>query len=133
VNKESSWRSANLLAAVMNSPMFFVAYSRGVASSQDWEQVAKDPTAGGGGGLIQESPVDELAAEKVEQCQDVSPSVSRGRSRGQEWPAISSCAISRASGSASGAVMPGVKRGSIGPTGRDGNRNRQHLYRKCGV
>ncbi len=40
-----------------------LAYSRGVASSQDWEQVAQDPTAGGGGGLIQESPVDELAAE----------------------------------------------------------------------
>ncbi len=40
-----------------------LAYSRGVASSQDWEQVAGDPTAGGGVGLIQESPADELAAE----------------------------------------------------------------------
>ena len=40
-----------------------LAYSRGVASGQDWETVAKDPTAGGGGGLIQDSPVDELAAE----------------------------------------------------------------------
>ena len=40
-----------------------LAYSRGVASGQDWEGVAKDPTAGGGLGLIQESPVDELAAE----------------------------------------------------------------------
>ena len=39
-----------------------LAYSRGVASSQDWEAVAKDPAAGGGG-LVQESPVDELAAE----------------------------------------------------------------------
>ncbi len=40
-----------------------LAYSRGVASGQDWETVAKDPAAGGGVGLIQESPVDELAAE----------------------------------------------------------------------
>jgi len=40
-----------------------LAYSRGVASSQNWERIAEDPTAGGGGGLLQESPVDELAAE----------------------------------------------------------------------
>ena len=40
-----------------------LAYSRGVASGQDWAVVAKDPTAGGGGGIMQETPVDELAAE----------------------------------------------------------------------
>ncbi len=40
-----------------------LVYSRGIATTQDWQALARDPGAGTGGGLIQESGADELAAE----------------------------------------------------------------------